>query len=75
MSAVGLIELYVAFHLRLQLSELAHTWCTATDDVALSTQTFAKRLYRFMRRAISKWPEQRSTAPLVSLYLAYIAPW
>lgn len=38
-------------------------------------QTFASRLYRFMRRAITKWPEQRSTAPLVSLYLAYIAPW
>lgn len=28
-----------------------------------------------MRRAITKWPEHRSTAPLISLYLACIAPW
>ena len=38
-------------------------------------QSFAKRLYRFMRRAIVKWPEQRPMGPLISLYLAYIAPW
>ncbi|DBB02511.1 TPA: hypothetical protein ACH3X3_011503 [Trebouxia sp. C0006] len=38
-------------------------------------QSFAKRLYRFMRRAITRWPEQRPVQPLISLYIAYIAPW
>ena len=38
-------------------------------------QSFAKRLYRFMRRAMTRWPEQQPIGPLINLYLAYIAPW
>ena len=38
-------------------------------------QSFAKRLYRFMRRAMTRWPEQQPIGPLINLYLAYVAPW
>lgn len=47
----------------------------AGQGCSVGTQGFAKRLYRFMRRAITRWPEQRPVQPLISLYLAYIAPW
>jgi hypothetical protein len=38
-------------------------------------QAFAVDLYRFMWRALTQWPEQRSTAAIVNLWLAYAAPW
>lgn len=38
-------------------------------------QAFARRLYRFFRRAITLWPEQRSIKPLLRCLLAYLAPW
>ena len=38
-------------------------------------QALARRLYRFFRRALTLWPEQRSIKPLLRCFLAYIAPW
>lgn len=38
-------------------------------------QAFARRLYRFFRRALTRWPEQRSIKPLLRCLLAYLAPW
>lgn len=38
-------------------------------------QALSRRLYRFFRRAITLWPEQRSIKPLLRCLLAYIAPW
>ncbi|KAL4451949.1 hypothetical protein ABPG75_007611 [Micractinium tetrahymenae] len=38
-------------------------------------QAFARRLYRFFRRALTLWPEQRSIKPLLRCLLAYLAPW
>lgn len=38
-------------------------------------QTFARRLYRFVKRGLTLWPEQRSLRPVLSLWLAYLAPW
>lgn len=38
-------------------------------------QALARRLYRFFRRALALWPEQRSIKPLLRCFLAYVAPW
>lgn len=40
-----------------------------------AAQAFARRLFRFFRRAVTLWPEQRSIKPLLRCFLAYIAPW
>ena len=53
-------------------------YASALNFVSLAcgcVQTFAKRLYRFMRRAMTRWPEQQPIGPLINLYLVYIAPW
>jgi hypothetical protein len=41
---------------------------------APGAQTLARRLYRFFRRAVTLWPEQRSIKPLLRCFLAYLAP-
>ena len=38
-------------------------------------QAFARRLYRFLKRALTLWPQQRAMEPLIALWLAYLAPW
>ena len=42
---------------------------------APAAQALARRLYRFFRRALALWPEQRSIKPLLRCFLAYVAPW
>ena len=41
----------------------------------MALQAFARRLFRFLRRALQLWPEQQPLTPVVHLWLAYIAPW
>ena len=38
-------------------------------------QAFARRLFRFLKRALTLWPQQRAMEPLIALWLAYLAPW
>jgi hypothetical protein len=40
-----------------------------------AAQAFSRRLYRFFRRALTLWPEQRSIKPLLRCLLAFLAPW
>lgn len=40
-----------------------------------AAQAYSKRLFRFLFRAMSRWPEQRSLSSVTQLWLAAIAPW
>ena len=38
-------------------------------------QAFSRRLFRFLRRSLTLWPEQQPLTPVVHLWLAVLAPW
>ena len=57
------------------LGTLAQAHNVRKSDVRRARQAFARRLYRFLKRALTLWPQQRAMEPLIALWLAYLAPW